>query len=31
MENEILREAVERVAPPKKLPLRVTAWPGDGR
>ncbi len=31
MENEILREAVERVAAPKKLPLRVTSWPGDGR
>ena len=31
MENEILREAVERVATPKKLPLRVTSWPGDGR
>ncbi len=31
MENEILREAVERVTAPKKLPLRVTSWPGDGR
>lgn len=31
MENEILREAVERVAAPKKLPLRATSWPGDGR
>ena|SRR5690349_4678965 len=24
-------EAVERVTAPKKLPLRVTSWPGDGR
>ena len=31
MENEILREAVERVSAPKKRPLRVTSWPGDGR
>src|SRR4051812_29435836 len=31
LENEILREAVERVTAPKKLPLRVTSWPGDGR
>ena len=30
-ENELLREAVERVAAPKKLPLRVSSWPGDGR
>src|SRR4051794_6446520 len=28
LENEILREAVERVTAPKKLPLRVTSWPG---
>jgi transposase len=31
LENEILREAVERVTTPKKPPLRVTSWPGDGR
>ena len=31
LENEVLREAVERVIAPKKLPLRVTSWPGDGR
>lgn len=31
LENEILREAVERVTAPKKLPLRVSSWPGDGR
>jgi transposase len=31
MENEILREALERVAAPKKLPLRVTSWPGNSR
>ena len=31
LENEILREAVERVTAPKKLPSRVTSWPGDGR
>lgn len=31
LENELLREAVERVAAPKKLPLRVSSWPGDGR
>jgi transposase len=31
LENEILREAVERVTAPKKLPVRVTSWPGDGR
>jgi len=31
MENEILREAVERVSAPKKLLLHVTSWPGDGR
>ena len=29
--SEVLREAVERVTAPKKLPLRVTSWPGDGR
>ena len=28
LENEILREAVERVTAPKKLPSRVTSWPG---
>ena len=26
LENEILREAVERVTAPKKLPLRVSSW-----
>jgi len=31
LETEILREAMERVANPKKLPSRVTSWPGDGR
>ena len=31
LESEVLREAVERVTAPKKLPLRVTSWPGDGR
>ncbi len=31
LENEILREAVERVTAPKKLPLRAASWPGDGR
>jgi transposase len=31
LETEILREAMERVVAPKKLPLRVTSWPGDGR
>jgi transposase len=31
LENEILREAVGRVTAPKKLPSRVTSWPGDGR
>ena len=31
LENEILREAIERVTTPKKLPLRVTSWPEDGR
>src|SRR6478672_10771656 len=31
LENEILREAVERVAAPKKLPLRVSSWPEGGR
>ncbi|GJE83876.1 transposase [Methylorubrum thiocyanatum] len=31
LETEILREAMERVAAPKKLPSRVTSWPGDGR
>src|SRR6185503_13657474 len=31
LENEILREAVERVTAPKKLPSRVTSWPGGGR
>jgi hypothetical protein len=28
LENEILREAVERVTAPKKLPLRVTSCRG---
>lgn len=28
LETEILREAMERVAAPKKLPSRVTSWPG---
>ena len=27
----ILREAMERVVTPKKLPLRVTSWPEGGR
>src|SRR3954463_414108 len=31
LENEILRQAVERVTAPKKLPSRVTSWPGGGR
>ena len=31
LENEILREAVGRVTAPKKLPSRVTSWPGGGR
>ena len=31
LENEILREVVERVTAPKKLPSRVTLLPGDGR
>ena len=31
LENEILREAVERVTAPIKLPLRAASWPGDGR
>jgi transposase len=31
LENEILREAVERVTAPKKLPLRVSSWPEGGR
>ena len=31
LETELLREAVERAAAPKKLPLRVSSWPGDGR
>jgi transposase len=31
LETEILREAMERVAAPKKLPARLTSWPGDGR
>jgi transposase len=31
LENEILREAVERVSAPKKLPLRVSSWPEGGR
>ncbi|SFD66057.1 hypothetical protein SAMN02799627_01189 [Methylobacterium sp. 13MFTsu3.1M2] len=28
LETEILREAMERVAAPKKLTSRVTSWPG---
>ena len=31
LENEILREAIERVTTPKKLPLRVSSWPEGGR
>jgi len=31
MENELLREAVSRAAGPKKLLLRSTSLPGDGR
>ena len=31
LETEILREVMERVTAPKKLPWRVTSWPGDGR
>jgi transposase len=31
LETEILREAMERVVTPKKLPLRVTSWPEGGR
>jgi len=31
MENEILREAVSRAAGPKKLPLRSSSLPEDGR
>jgi transposase len=31
LENEILREAVERVTAPKKSPLRVSSWPEGGR
>ena len=31
LENELLREAVERVTAPKKLPLRVTSWSEGGR
>lgn len=31
LETEILREAMERVAAPKKLLPRVTSWSGDGR
>lgn len=31
LETELLREAVERAAAPKKLPLRGISWPGDGR
>lgn len=29
LETEILREAMEQVAARKKLPLRVTSWPGE--
>ena len=31
LENEILREAVERVSGPKRGTLRVTSWPEGGR
>ncbi|WP_407530886.1 hypothetical protein [Methylobacterium oryzisoli] len=31
LENETLRETVQRVTAPKQLPLRVSSWPGDGR
>jgi transposase len=31
LETEILREAMERVTAPKKLPWRVTSWPEGGR
>ncbi len=31
LETEILREAMERVAAPKKSQSCVTSWPGDGR
>jgi len=31
LENEILREAVERVTAPKRGLLRVTSWPEGGR
>ena len=31
LENEVLREAVERVTAPKRGHLRVSSWPGDGR
>jgi transposase len=31
LENEILREAVERVTGPKKGHLRLSSWPGVGR
>ena len=31
LENEILREAVERVTAPKKGLSRVSSWPGGGR
>lgn len=31
LENEILREAVERVTAPKTWPLRVTSWTEGGR
>ena len=31
LENEILREVVERVTAPKKVPLRESSWPEGGR
>ena len=31
LENEILREAVERVTGPKRGPLRASSWPEGGR
>ena len=31
LETEILREAMERVTAPKKLPWRATSWPEGGR
>lgn len=31
LENEVLREAVERITSPKKGSLRVSSWPEGGR